>query len=84
MLDRKKHRQEVEALRADVKQKELDLKKRRTHMKSVRAAKKRKAAALSEGRCPRCGGRLVLRSVKYGEFYGCSNYPSCKYTIEAD
>ena len=25
MLDRKKHRQEVEALRADVKQKELDL-----------------------------------------------------------
>ena len=27
MLDRKKHRQEVEALRADVKQKELDLSK---------------------------------------------------------
>lgn len=59
-------------------------KKRRTHMKSVRAAKKRKATALSEGRCPRCGGELVLRSGKYGEFYGCSNYPSCKYTIEAD
>ena len=27
MLDRKKHRQEVEALRADMKQKELDLSK---------------------------------------------------------
>ena len=35
--------------------------------------------------CPRCGGRLVIRTVKNGEnsghqFYGCSNYPKCRYT----
>lgn len=30
--------------------------------------------------CPRCGGALTLRQGKYGKFYGCSNYPSCKYT----
>lgn len=32
--------------------------------------------------CPQCGGRLVKRSGRYGEFYGCSNYKTtgCKYT----
>ena len=29
--------------------------------------------------CPRCGGVLKLISGKYGEFYGCSNYPKCKF-----
>ena len=30
--------------------------------------------------CPRCGRTLVLRNGKYGQFYGCSNYPNCKFT----
>lgn len=30
--------------------------------------------------CPNCGGQLVKRNGKYGSFYGCSNYPKCKYT----
>lgn len=35
--------------------------------------------------CPRCGGKLVMRTVKQGEnagkqFYGCSNYPKCRFT----
>ncbi|MCR5805469.1 MAG: topoisomerase DNA-binding C4 zinc finger domain-containing protein [Oscillospiraceae bacterium] len=35
--------------------------------------------------CPRCGGRLVLRTAKSGanagnSFYGCSNFPKCRYT----
>lgn len=35
-------------------------------------------------KCPRCGGQLVLRVAKKGEnagnrFYGCSNYPKCRY-----
>lgn len=30
--------------------------------------------------CPVCGHKLVLRSGKYGEFIGCSNYPKCHYT----
>ncbi len=34
--------------------------------------------------CPRCGGNLVKRTAKNGpnagnEFYGCSNYPKCRY-----
>ena len=35
-------------------------------------------------KCPQCGGELVLRVAKKGDFagnkfYGCSNYPKCKY-----
>lgn len=29
--------------------------------------------------CERCGAKLVLRKGKYGEFYGCSKYPLCKF-----
>lgn len=30
--------------------------------------------------CPRCGSELVSRKGPYGNFYGCLNYPKCKYT----
>ena len=30
-------------------------------------------------KCPVCGGNLVIRNGKHGEFVGCENYPSCKY-----
>ncbi len=32
--------------------------------------------------CPECGGTLVVRKGKRGEFYGCSNFPKCRYTKE--
>lgn len=31
-------------------------------------------------KCPRCGGELKRRNGRYGEFWGCMEYPSCKYT----
>ncbi len=30
--------------------------------------------------CPKCGSKLVVREGKRGLFYGCSNFPQCKYT----
>lgn len=30
--------------------------------------------------CPKCGGELVERSGKFGRFWGCSNFPDCRYT----
>lgn len=30
--------------------------------------------------CPQCNGILSERYGKYGKFYGCSNYPVCKFT----
>lgn len=29
--------------------------------------------------CPKCGSLLIKKEGKYGEFFGCSNYPQCKY-----
>lgn len=34
---------------------------------------------IAQNICPRCGGKLVLRRGKYGQFYGCENYPNCKF-----
>ncbi len=31
--------------------------------------------------CPICGGLLKIKHGIYGEFFGCINYPKCKYTI---
>ena len=30
--------------------------------------------------CPNCDVNLVIRKGRYGDFYGCPNYPKCKYT----
>jgi len=29
-------------------------------------------------KCPVCGGSVVRREGKWGEFWGCENYPTCK------
>lgn len=31
-------------------------------------------------RCPRCGQILMKRSGRFGEFWGCTGYPECRYT----
>ncbi len=33
--------------------------------------------------CPLCGAPLALRRGKNGDFYGCVNYPQCKFTKKA-
>ncbi|MCK4798485.1 MAG: restriction endonuclease [Spirochaetes bacterium] len=30
--------------------------------------------------CPTCGGKLLEKKGKYGKFFGCSNYPNCRFT----
>jgi len=30
--------------------------------------------------CPDCGGKLTLKSGRFGKFVACANYPTCKYT----
>ena len=57
-----------------------------------RAEKKEHIAQIKanlEIRCPKCGGELVLRTAKNGDnagkkFYGCSNYPRCRYIRNID
>ena len=52
----------------------------RMHVANVNKTKREKEQLISSGICPQCGGTLVERHGKYGRFYGCSNYPNCKYT----
>jgi len=30
--------------------------------------------------CVLCGGKMVRRAGKFGEFYGCLNFPACRHT----
>ncbi len=30
--------------------------------------------------CPRCGSFLTKRNGRFGEFWGCTSYPGCRYT----
>lgn len=52
-----------------------------SHIQNVNAAKQRYNSKIVSGICPECGGSLVRRSGKYGWFYGCSNYPKCKFHV---
>ena len=51
-------------------------KARQEHIKGIREMKRQLAANI----CPRCGGELRIRKGQRGEFYGCSNYPRCRFT----
>jgi len=55
---------------------------RKEHVKSLRKRIAAREQTIAEGKCPRCGGNLVLREGKYGKFYGCGNYPRCRFTRE--
>lgn len=50
----------------------------REHVKNIKQTQKE----LEKGICPRCGGKLVERNGQYGKFWGCSNYPNCKFILK--
>lgn len=50
------------------------------HIQSIEERFEEKEITIQGGKCPRCGGQLKLRNGKYGQFYGCSNYPQCRFT----
>lgn len=39
---------------------------------------------IRQGICPRCGGSLIVKKGTNGEFVGCENYPSCRFTCSID
>ncbi|GAA8496622.1 type I DNA topoisomerase [Helicobacter pylori] len=34
--------------------------------------------------CPKCGGELVKKNSRYGEFIACNNYPKCKHVKQTE
>ncbi|MBP7678805.1 MAG: NERD domain-containing protein [Bacteroidales bacterium] len=55
----------------------IDRVSRKSH---VRKARTRQQIGAKSMTCPRCGGKLILKDGSHGKFYGCANYPRCKYT----
>ena len=46
--------------------------------------KARSARLIKNGapKCPQCGNALVKRNGRNGEFWGCSNFPTCRVTFD--
>lgn len=60
----------------------IDKEKLEQHKRNVKNKQYKTEMSIHRGYCPRCGGKLVLRQGKFGSFYGCSNYPQCKFTLK--
>ena len=58
----------------------FDKQARKEHIHQVKNQTYERIRKENSLECPRCGGALVVRNGQYGKFYGCSNYPKCKYT----
>lgn len=73
--------EKVEAIYSRLVSANCDSPENRTkHIENVKRYQASTDAALASCVCPKCGGKLVLRDGRYGQFYGCSNYPKCTYT----
>lgn len=53
---------------------------RNEHKQNVIAYKEKLKETEKQKICPYCKSELVLRNGKSGKFYGCSNFPKCRYT----
>ena len=53
---------------------------RSLHTCRIQTIQQNNKLAIANRRCPKCGGNLVNRKGKYGNFLGCSNYPNCRFT----
>ena len=53
----------------------------KTHINNIYAYRAEIENKIESGICPKCGGTLVERTGRYGSFYGCSNYPKCRFTV---
>lgn len=54
---------------------------RKKHIKYVNKNIKKADKAMNKKRCPCCGGKLKVIKGENGYFYGCSNFPKCRFTM---
>jgi len=48
--------------------------------KMLELSKKEITMEKTDLKCPECGKDLIIRMGRYGKFYACAGFPSCKYT----
>jgi len=52
------------------------------HVKDVKDVKK--DGIPTDEKCPKCGGAVVIKSGRFGQFKACSSYPTCKFRESLD
>lgn len=62
---------------ANIEDKEI----RKSHVNNIHKTVVERQIKMKNLICPRCNGELKLRNVRGGKFYGCSNYPRCRFTM---
>ena len=55
---------------------------KKAHVNNIYAYRTEIDNKIASGICPKCGSTLVKRMGRYGSFYGCSNYPKCRFTAK--
>ena len=54
---------------------------KRHHVQSLQQDITERRVKMENLICPKCNGELKLRNGKNGAFYGCANYPRCRFTM---
>lgn len=67
-------------LKANIKSNRM----KRKHVKNIEKSIKKTNKKINKKRCPRCNGKLKKIKGVNGYFYGCKNYPKCRFTKEID
>ncbi len=49
-------------------------------LEPTKEEEKKKETVATDMVCEKCGAPMVLRTGRYGSFYACSKYPTCKFT----
>lgn len=60
-----------------------DKKVKKQHVSVIQQNKHEKVTKIRNNVCPKCGGALIIRKGKNGDFKGCSNFPKCRFTASA-
>lgn len=56
---------------------------RRRHVEEAQHTARESEHDIRRGICPRCGGKLIRIEGEKGSYYGCTNYPRCRFTCGA-
>ena len=72
--------EDVESVCNQIREFEIKKNKKRKHNKYVKQNIRNRTRNVRSLICPNCHGTLKIRNGRYGEFYGCSNFPKCKYS----
>ncbi|MFD2518261.1 NERD domain-containing protein [Salinimicrobium flavum] len=59
----------------------IEKKANKKHIKYIKESVRTRKKMERQKICPKCGNDLILRKGKYGEFYGCENYPNCTFSL---